>query len=121
MIPPREQVNAFFTIYKSLPWSQRLLFQGVDGRLIDLSAYEAKMTIKANLESTVGLHTFSTALGTITVGNGFLDLSIPDGATTDAFDWQEGVAHLVLQAPGELAKPEALFHFSIRPSTTDAP
>lgn len=120
MTPAKETIKATLTIYKNLPWSQRMLYTDAKGAPIDVSLWDAKLVVRDSLSGLV-LHTFSKTLGTIILGNGRIELQIPDAATVNAFTWLSGVGHLVLEQPGELPKVIALFSFVVQPSTTDSP
>ena len=122
MTPAKETVKASLTIYRNLPWSQKMQHLDVEGAPINLTGHSAKLVIRDGLDDTSAvLHTLSTTDGTIVLGNGTIELKIPLAATINAFTWREGVGHLVLQAPAETPKVQALFAFLIRNSTTDAP
>ena len=118
----KEVAKATLTIYKNLPFSCRLLHQDVDGNPINLSAYTAKLVVRQSTDPNARVfYTFSTAAGSIILGNVTIELVIPDAAIVNAFSWNQGVGHLVLQAPDDLPRVYTLFAFTVRTSTTDSP
>lgn len=122
MTPAKETAKATLTIYRNLPWSLKMTHVDADKRPINLTGWSGKLVVRASLADNAPiLHTFSTTLGTIILGNGTIELQIPDPLTINAFTWKEGVGHLVLQQPAELPTVQALFAFAIRNSTTDTP
>jgi hypothetical protein len=120
--PAKEVAKATLTIYRNLPWAQKMRHEDAEGRPIDLTGWGAKLVIRASLDDEADLlHTFSSDLGTIVLGNGTIELRIPDYNTINGFTWRQGVGHLVLQQPFELPTVQALFAFMVRNSTTTAP
>lgn len=120
--PARETVKLTLKIYRNLPWSYRIGYTTPEGQPIDISSYDAKLVIKdgvGDLAST--LHTFSKDLGTIVLGNGFIDLLIPTPSITNSFAWREGVGHLVVGATAETMIPLVFLGFEVHNSTTDLP
>jgi hypothetical protein len=122
MTPAKENAKATLTIYRNLPWSQKMRHVDKENRPIDLTGWTGKLVIRPSLDNDAPvLHTISTTDGTMVLGNGSIELKIPDPATINAFTWNQGVGHLVLQQPAELPTVQALFAFVVRNSTTGMP
>lgn len=121
-IPSKENAKATLTIYRNLPWSQKMRHVDAEGRPIDLTGWDGRLEIRASLDPAATLHHFfTTSDGSMVLGNGVIELKIPLAGTTLAFSWNEGVGHLVLKEPGEVPTVQALFAFAVRNSTTGTP
>lgn len=122
MTPAKEKAARYLTIYRNLPWTYTLAWLDSADRRINLTGWGAKLVVKESLEDdAVVLHTFTTADGSIVLGNGTIEFKIPLAATTTAFTWREGVGHLVLQAPAGQPTVQSLFVLVVQNSTTDTP
>ncbi len=121
MPPAKETVLGYLTLYRGLPFEQTLLYTTAAGGKIDLSDANIKAVVMADVDDPDGeeLFTWTTDDGSIVGGNGSMTFKITDPATIEAFDWGEGVMHVVVQQPGQVPKVVTFLGVLVQNSTTD--